>query len=127
MARNYRDEYARRVARGVARGKTRQEARGHGQTPEHPEQVFRRPERFPVYRARLNQRRMKEGKPPLLIGEQPAPLAPGQRREEVDTLEEAERATQGIPLNYVRIYATSRGTWIYEIDRRESRYRRRAA
>lgn len=124
MARQ-RDYKAERARRLLLHPGDRTAARGHARTPEHPERVGRRPQRYQRYIARQNQRRMGEGLAPLLY-QQPPPIAPRQVRGQVDTLAEAERRIQGIPPNYARIYIVP-GGFVFEIDRRESRRGRRAA
>src|SRR4029077_12010968 len=101
--RNYKQEYARRVALGRARGETRQQARGHRTTPERPERAFRAPERFPDYLDRLNDRRALKNKAPLQIGRPPDPDRT-RRQGTTDSLEEAERRTEGAPLGYKSIF-----------------------
>ena len=55
-ARDYKAEYARRIAKGAAEGKTRKQARGHaaeGRTPIGASASEMRPERLPGYLKKL--------------------------------------------------------------------------
>lgn len=139
-----RQSYQQRIARGLARGLTRQEARGHGESPERPIRALASPERYLGYLRRnwataqriastpagarawatANDRRLRENKASLVLGP-PGDVAPGQRQNTVESLSEAERQTSGIPAPYARIYIHP-GGFTVEIDRREGR-RRRAA
>lgn len=135
--------YFQRIFSSAVRGApTRQAARGHRDTPEHPERAFqdayrwqhylrrlseRRPLRPREERAlaRLNDARIGVGKAPLVIGRPPDP-GPGVRQLTVDTLEEAENHTAGPPPDYTAIYIWADG---FTAEKRSAvkRSRRRAA
>lgn len=140
--REYRAEYQRRLSRGLERGLSRGEARGHGRAPEHPERAFSDPYRWQSYLvrlagrrplrpteeralARLNDRRRREGKAPIVFAFRPMP-GPGTRQGEAATLEEADEASDGPPPDYKTIYLTPEG-WLWEKRAGIGRGRRRRA
>ena len=118
--------YFQRIFSSAIRGApTRQAARGHRDTPEHPERAFRDVYRWQDYLrrlsarrplrpieertlARLNDNRIRAGKAPIVIGRPPDP-GPGVRQLTVDTLEEAENRTAGPPPDYTAIYIWTDG------------------
>ena len=143
--RNFRAEYERRLELGRSRGLSRQEARGHARTPERPLGALRNPtrysdtirRRFDFYEAlartalgaaalaRVNARRIRAGKGPILI-ERPALPGPRIRQTTWPNFEEAEPHGAGVPPPYVRYYLHPDGVTV-EIERGERQRRRRAA
>lgn len=136
--------YLGRIARGRARGLSLAEARGHGQTPEHPVRALSDPIKFETYirrrfdalaaladtgagrrrLGRFNEDRAKGGRGPILIEEPPDPGG-GVRQRTYDRIEDAEPHLEGIPVPYCRIYLHPGGATT-EIDPARSA-RRRAA
>lgn len=141
--RNYHAEYQRRLDLGRSRGLTQQESRGHGRTPERPLQALGDPARWGNYirqnfdridalqntpagvraLARVNDRRRKEGKAPIVIGPPPDPGA-GVRQFTSDSFAEAENRSAGPPPDYVTLYIWRGG---FTVEKRSGVHRRRRA
>jgi hypothetical protein len=138
--RDYRGEYARRLARASERGLSRQAGRGHARTPERPERALARPWDFPEYFtrgaagpdriARLSDQQLAEwnllrnleGKHDIAREDPGVRIG---RRQMFGSFEEAEAWSKVIPLGYVRLYP-ERGAWGARIARGEARGQRAA-